>query len=334
MLARAKDKLRKGDVALFCHGHISRVLAMRWVGLPVANGGMILMNPAAITVLGTYHDAPCIEHANVVPFRPPQISQQPDEGFDAEVDEFSRSPSPQIPGWGMPDSRIRPITPEDVPAVVELVYDLAEYERLRELCHLTDDQLARRPVRAAPGAVRVGRGGREPEPVVVGYALYFLNFSTWEGVHGIYLEDLYVRPDQRGSGLGRALLTTLAGVAAERGYARVEWSVLDWNAPSIAFYRSLGRRADGRLDGLPAHWSGPAKGSGNRLIHALAGLLTSRYPVTPPSSDQRDPPAVLPARGHHPDADQDQHDLHHQARCPAPPPAAQHGARAEHEQRG
>ncbi len=89
VLARAKDKLRKGDVALFCHGHISRVLAMRWVGLPVANGGMILMNPAAITVLGTYHDAPCIEHANVVPFRPPQISQQPDEGFEAEVDEFS-----------------------------------------------------------------------------------------------------------------------------------------------------------------------------------------------------------------------------------------------------
>jgi GNAT superfamily N-acetyltransferase len=75
---------------------------------------------------------------------------------------------------------------------------------------------------------------------VVGYALYFLNFSTWEGVHGIYLEDLYVRPDQRGSGLGRALLTTLAGVANQHGYARVEWSVLDWNAPSIAFYRSLG----------------------------------------------------------------------------------------------
>ena len=87
MLAQAKEKLRKGDVALFCHGHISRVLAMRWVGLPVANGGMILMNPAAITILGTYHDAPCIEHANVVPFRPPHISQAPDEGFEAEDDE-------------------------------------------------------------------------------------------------------------------------------------------------------------------------------------------------------------------------------------------------------
>ena len=136
----------------------------------------------------------------------------------------------------MPDSRIRPITPEDVPAVVELIYDLAEYERLRELCHITTDQLNTAlfgPTPALFGLVAVEHG-------VVGYALYFLNFSTWEGVHGIYLEDLYVRPDQRGSGLGLALLTTLAGVAAEHGYARVEWSVLDWNAPSIAFYRSLG----------------------------------------------------------------------------------------------
>ena len=83
---------------------------------------------------------------------------------------------------------------------------------------------------------------------VVGFALYFLNFSTWEGVHGIYLEDLYVRPDQRGSGLGRALLTGLADIADERGYARVEWSVLDWNAPSIEFYRSLGADPMDELD--------------------------------------------------------------------------------------
>jgi broad specificity phosphatase PhoE len=79
VLEQAREKLRKGDVALFCHGHISRVLAMRWVGLPVANGGMILMNPAAITILGTYHDAPCIEHANVVPVRPPHIDQREDD---------------------------------------------------------------------------------------------------------------------------------------------------------------------------------------------------------------------------------------------------------------
>ena len=137
----------------------------------------------------------------------------------------------------MPDPRIRAVTPDDVPAVVALVYELAEYERLIELCHLTEDQLTAAlfgPSPALFGLVAID------DDKVVGYALYFLNFSTWEGVHGIYLEDLYVHPDQRGSGLGRALLAGLAGVANERGYARVEWSVLDWNAPSIAFYRSLG----------------------------------------------------------------------------------------------
>lgn len=156
-------------------------------------------------------------------------------------------------GWGMPDPRIRAIEPDDVPAVVTLVYELAEYERLIELCHLTGDQLAAAlfgPSPALFGLVAVGDGD------VVGYALYFLNFSTWEGVHGIYLEDLYVHPDQRGSGLGRALLMTLADIANERGYARVEWSVLNWNEPSIAFYRSLGAES---MDGWTVfRLSGPA----------------------------------------------------------------------------
>jgi len=138
----------------------------------------------------------------------------------------------------MPDPRIRPIEAADVPTVVDLVYELAEYERLRELCHLDSEQLQN--ALFGPTPALFGLVAEDPERNVVGYALYFLNFSTWEGVHGIYLEDLYVRPDQRGSGLGRALLTGLATIADERGYARVEWSVLDWNAPSIAFYRSLG----------------------------------------------------------------------------------------------
>jgi len=140
----------------------------------------------------------------------------------------------------MPDPRIRAIAPGDVGAVVGLVYELAEYERLRELCHLTVEQLDAALFGPAPALFGLVAVGGEADDRIVGYALYFLNFSTWEGVHGIYLEDLYVRPDQRGSGLGRALLTALAGVANQRGYARVEWSVLDWNAPSIAFYRSLG----------------------------------------------------------------------------------------------
>jgi len=142
----------------------------------------------------------------------------------------------------MPDSRIRAIAPDDVAAVVGLVYELAEYERLLERCHLTEEQLRAALFGPAPDlfglVAEVHQGVHESE--VVGFALYFLNFSTWEGVHGIYLEDLYVRPDQRGSGLGRALLMGLAAIANECGYARVEWSVLDWNAPSIAFYQSLG----------------------------------------------------------------------------------------------
>ena len=153
----------------------------------------------------------------------------------------------------MPDPRIRSITEDDVPAVVGLDYELAEYARLVEHCHLTENQLTAAlfgPSPALFGLVAVA------DRTVVGYALYFLNFSTWEGVHGIYLEDLYVPPDQRGSGLGRALLTALAEIANERGYARVEWSVLDWNEPSIAFYRSLGAES---MDGWTVfRLTGPA----------------------------------------------------------------------------
>jgi GNAT superfamily N-acetyltransferase len=145
----------------------------------------------------------------------------------------------------MPDGRIRPIRPQDIPAVVQMVYDLAEYEKLRGECHLTDEQLTAAlfgPSPALFGLVAFDGAGDDSSTVgdPVGYALYFLNFSTWEGVHGIYLEDLYVRPDRRGSGLGRSLLGALTEIAADHGYARVEWSVLDWNAPSIAFYESLG----------------------------------------------------------------------------------------------
>ena len=142
----------------------------------------------------------------------------------------------------MPDPRIRPIAPVDVPAVTQMVYDLAEYERLREECHVTPEQLHAAlfgPQPALFGLVATQKSG-DTEHGVVGYALYFLNFSTWEGVHGIYLEDLYVRPDQRGSGLGKALLVALAEIAADGGFARVEWSVLDWNTPSIDFYQALG----------------------------------------------------------------------------------------------
>lgn len=137
----------------------------------------------------------------------------------------------------MSDPRIRPVTEPDIEAVVGLVHELAEYEKAPQDCHLTADQLraalfGERP--ALFGHVAVGDGD------IAGCALWFLNFSTWRGVHGIYLEDLYVRPDMRDVGLGRALLVALAQECVRQGYGRLEWSVLDWNTPAIDFYRALG----------------------------------------------------------------------------------------------
>ena len=136
-----------------------------------------------------------------------------------------------------PDHHIRRIEPGDVATVVGLVHELADYERAAAECSLSDAQLHRALFgeRAALfGHVAVVEG------TVVGCSLWFLNFSTWRGVHGIYLEDLYVQPQHRGHGLGRALLVELARECRREGYARLEWSVLNWNTPSIGFYRSLG----------------------------------------------------------------------------------------------
>lgn len=146
---------------------------------------------------------------------------------------------------------IRPVRPADVGTVVALVHELADYEREPDSCRLTTDQLTAALFGPAPALF--GHVA-EVDGEVVGCTLWFLNFSTWRGVHGLYVEDLYVRPAHRGAGLGRALLSRLAAVCVEQGYARLEWSVLDWNAPSIAFYRSLGAASmDGwttfRLDG-------------------------------------------------------------------------------------
>lgn len=137
----------------------------------------------------------------------------------------------------MTDPRIRPATAADVPDMVRLVHDLAAYERAPEQCVLTDEMLHERLFGTQPALYA---HVAEADGAVVGTAIWFLNFSTWDGVHGIHLEDLYVDPAQRGSGLGKALLTELARVCVERGYSRLQWQVLDWNTPSIEFYRSLG----------------------------------------------------------------------------------------------
>jgi GNAT superfamily N-acetyltransferase len=132
---------------------------------------------------------------------------------------------------------VRPVRPEDVPAVVGLVRELADYEKALDEVRLTEEQLQESLFGERPalfGHVAVA------DDEVVGVALWFLNFSTWRGTHGIYLEDLYVRPAHRGSGLGRELLRTLAELCVQRGWSRLEWSVLDWNTPSIDFYRAVG----------------------------------------------------------------------------------------------
>ncbi len=134
---------------------------------------------------------------------------------------------------------VRPATRADLPLVAQLIRDLAAYEKLSHAVRFDEATLGEHLFGPRPMAeVLVA----EQDGVGQGFALFFHNFSTFEGKPGIYLEDLYVRPEARGAGLGKALLQALAGLAIARGCARLEWSVLDWNAPSIAFYRSLGAR--------------------------------------------------------------------------------------------
>jgi GNAT superfamily N-acetyltransferase len=135
---------------------------------------------------------------------------------------------------------IRPARPDDVPAIVALIGDLAEYERARHEVEIDADLLHTALFGPAPA---VFAHVADVDGYVVGFALWFVSFSTWVGHHGIYLEDLYVRPEHRGAGHGRALLAVLAAIAVERGYGRLEWAVLDWNAPALEFYRSLGATA-------------------------------------------------------------------------------------------
>lgn len=132
---------------------------------------------------------------------------------------------------------IRRAHPDDVPTMVELVHELADYEKAPEACVLTTEQLHTALFGQSPALFgHVAESNTE----VAGLALWFLNFSTWEGVHGIYLEDLYVRPQQRGAGLGASLLQELARECVRNRYARLDWAVLNWNQPAIDFYEAAG----------------------------------------------------------------------------------------------
>lgn len=157
-------------------------------------------------------------------------------------------------------TRIRSATPADIPRILAFVRELAEFEREPDAVVATEPLLAAALFGPRPAAEAVMAEG--PDGTPLGFALFFQNFSTWTGLPGMYLEDLYVTPAARGAGVGKALLRHLAGIAVDRGYGRFEWSVLDWNQPAIDFYRAMG--ATGMDEWTVQRVTGDA-------LHALAG---------------------------------------------------------------
>jgi GNAT superfamily N-acetyltransferase len=132
---------------------------------------------------------------------------------------------------------VRSATPADVPVILALIRELAVYEKLEHLVAAKEEDLDK-ALFAERSVVEALIASLDDEPV--GFALFFPNFSTFLGKPGLYLEDLYVRPEARGAGLGRMLLEHLAALAVDRGWGRMEWSVLDWNQPAIEFYKKMG----------------------------------------------------------------------------------------------
>jgi GNAT superfamily N-acetyltransferase len=137
----------------------------------------------------------------------------------------------------MGEIRITTATERDVPVILEMIRGLAEYEKLADTVEATEDRLRRTLFGEHPSAeVLLAYDGDD----CAGFALFFANYSTFLAKPGLYLEDIFVRPPARGKGIGQALLRKLGAMAVERGYGRMEWSVLDWNQPAIGFYQKLG----------------------------------------------------------------------------------------------
>lgn len=153
------------------------------------------------------------------------------------------------------EAPLRAADERDLPEILRLIHALAIYEREPDAVVTTEGHLRAALFGENPAVFAHVVDGDEPG-TLAGLAIWFLTFSTWEGVHGIHLEDLFVQPAYRGRGYGTALLAKLAAICVQRGYARLEWAVLDWNEPAIGFYRSLGALPMDewtafRLDGEP-----------------------------------------------------------------------------------
>ena len=149
--------------------------------------------------------------------------------------------------------KIRPARKDEASIILQLIKDLAEYEKAPDEVKAGEKEIIETIFADNP---KVFCDLVEVDGDIAGMAIWFLNYSTWQGKHGIYLEDLYVKPEYRGRGYGKALLQHLAGICNERGYGRFQWWVLDWNSPAIEFYRSLGAEAMSewtvyRVSGLP-----------------------------------------------------------------------------------
>ena len=140
----------------------------------------------------------------------------------------------------MSDFAIRSARRDEVTTILDLIKDLADYERAPEQVEATESELLETLFADDP---KVFCDLVEVDGEIAGMAIWFLNYSTWQGKHGIYLEDLFIRPHHRGKGYGKALLKHLARVCDENGYGRFQWWVLDWNEPAIEFYKSLGAEA-------------------------------------------------------------------------------------------
>jgi GNAT superfamily N-acetyltransferase len=168
---------------------------------------------------------------------------------------------------------IRAATPADLPVVLDLIRRLADYERALDQATATHEQLEEALFGADPAAhVLIAEDDTSGDPV--GFALWFRNFSTWTGTPGLYLEDLFVLPEARGAGHGKALLAALAAICVERGWSRFEWSVLDWNEKALAVYRAIGARPQDEW--TVQRLAGPA-------LHALAAQAGPLAAVAAPS---------------------------------------------------